>query len=107
MRTYNLKEAAKLLCMSPSTLRAKAKSGEVRASKPGKRWVFLKADLIAYLKSQGDLIAANAKIQEVELCPSTDAVMSTGFASRHQMASEYASLLGLPTDARRRNSTIA
>lgn len=106
MRTYNLEEAAKLLCMSPSTLRAKAKSGEVRASKPAKCWVFLEEDLIAYLDAKANLVAANAISPVVELCQSIDVAAPTGFASQRQMASEYADRLGLTTSGRRRNSTI-
>lgn len=107
MKTYNLEQAAAFLHMSAGALRERAKSGEIRAAKPGRRWVFLEQDLIDYVRSQSDVIAANAKHQVVELCRSTVAERSTGFVSPRRMAREYADRLALPASERRRNFTIA
>lgn len=51
MRTLLLHEAAALLHMSPAVLRQKAHQGRIKAAKPGKAWVFLEDDLVAYLGS--------------------------------------------------------
>ena len=49
--TLTLKEAANFLHMAPATLREKAASGTIPAAKPGKRWVFLESELVAFLKA--------------------------------------------------------
>ena len=49
MPTLDLHEAAQFLRMSPAVLRLHARQGRLKAAKPGKRWVFLEADLAAYL----------------------------------------------------------
>lgn len=46
MQTFNIKQAAEFLCMSSSALREKVKKGEINASKPGRRWVFIEDDLV-------------------------------------------------------------
>ncbi|HSC44086.1 MAG TPA: helix-turn-helix domain-containing protein, partial [Candidatus Binatia bacterium] len=51
MRTLDLEAAAAFLHMSPAVLGEKARAGRIRAAKPGKRWVFLEDDLVAYLRS--------------------------------------------------------
>ena len=107
MKTYNLVEAAALLHMSPSALREKAKRGEIRASKPGKRWVFLLSDIEAYLQEQADLVAAKAAQLVVKPCRSINVDKSIGFDLRRRADSEYASLLRLPTGAQRKNSTTS
>jgi excisionase family DNA binding protein len=50
MQTLNLEEAAQLLKMHPSTVLAKARSGQLPAAKPGKCWVFIDEDLFAWLR---------------------------------------------------------
>ena len=52
MESLNLKEAADFLKIHPVTLSIKASAGEIQGAKIGKRWVFLKVDLIAYLRAQ-------------------------------------------------------
>ena len=51
MKTLDLKEAAQFLKLHPVTVQAKARSGEIPASKPGKRWTFVQDDLVTYLRS--------------------------------------------------------
>jgi len=46
-KTFDLVEAVDFLHMSPAVLRKKAKAGIIQGAKPGKRWVFLEADLAA------------------------------------------------------------
>ena len=48
--TLKLEQAADYLCLHPETVRERAKSGIIPASKPGRRWVFLQHELEAYLK---------------------------------------------------------
>ncbi|WP_426994491.1 helix-turn-helix domain-containing protein [Methylomonas sp. CM2] len=50
MKTLDLHTAADLLHMHPSTVLAKARAGDIPAAKPGKAWVFIDDDLIAYLR---------------------------------------------------------
>ena len=54
METLDLEEAAAFLKMSKSALRAKAKAGVIPGKKPAKQWVFIKEDLVAYLRGEYD-----------------------------------------------------
>lgn len=104
MRPFDLEEAAAFLRMSPAVLRVKARRKEVKAAKPGKRWVFLECDLVDYLDRlyaagrQAPLSGSNVGGSTWE---SSNAVMSGGSTSPLRMANEYASLLGLPTERKR------
>jgi len=51
MRTLSLKEAATFLKMTPEGLRRKIAKGEIPASKIGKCWIFLDADLVEHVRS--------------------------------------------------------
>ena len=51
LKSYGTKEAAGFLRISPGSICRRAASGELVGYKPGRRWVFLEEDLIAYLKS--------------------------------------------------------
>jgi len=50
--TLNLTEAAALLRMHPQTVLRLCRAGLIPAAKPGRRWVFVEADLIEWLRSQ-------------------------------------------------------
>lgn len=102
MKTLDLESAASFLHMSPSALRHKAKSGQIKAAKPGKRWVFLETDLVNHLKSlyQKPVEAHLISIKENALCQSTDVAKHGGLTSPHQMDKEYADLLGLKKESR-------
>jgi excisionase family DNA binding protein len=50
--TLGLEEAARLLRMSPSFLRKSAAAGKVPGAKIGRRWVFVKSDLIELIRNQ-------------------------------------------------------
>jgi hypothetical protein len=108
MRSFDLEEAAGFLRMSPAVLRLHARQGRVKAAKPGKRWVFLEDDLAAYLGQlyagcrQAPLSGSNREKSSWE---STNAVMSGGSISPRQTGREYAALLGLTTNSKRKNST--
>ncbi|MFC1772403.1 helix-turn-helix domain-containing protein [Pseudomonadota bacterium] len=110
MRTLDLKAAAAFLHMSPATLRQRAKTGMIPGAKPGKRWVFIESDLVAYLQTlySGTVQAPLSDCDEGNtLCHSTNAAIPGGFASQRPMASEYAALLGLKTSNSRRNTTTS
>ena len=108
MKTFGLKEAADFLLMTPSALRKKVFTGQIPAAKPGKRWVFVEDDLVAYLRSlyavpgQAPLSGSS---EEKSLCHYSNAVIPGGSALRLPMAKEYADLLGLPTSKLRRSTT--
>lgn len=51
MRRMFLPEAAEFLGIHPHTLQERAKSGVVKAYKPGRAWVFFKHELVEYLQS--------------------------------------------------------
>jgi len=104
LRTLDLRQAAVFLRLHPQTVRKLAIAGEIPATKPGKRWVFVEQNLADWLRfryratgqvSQGDM-------QEKALCRSTDDQIQTtgGAASRHRTARRYADLLGLKTSAK-------
>lgn len=52
MTTLGLAEAAALLHMSEDALMRKARAGIVPGAKPGRKWVFVREDLLAWLREQ-------------------------------------------------------
>lgn len=105
-RTFDLIEAAQYLRMSPAVLRQKACRGLVRGGKPGKCWVFLESDLVAFLRSlysaHGQAPLSGCGRKEATAWHSINAAASGGPGSQHPMESEYAALLGLKTGDRQR-----
>ena len=92
--TLTLEQAADFLKLHANTVQARAKAGIIPGSKPGRRWVFLQADLEQYLRS---LMG--------EKCRSTNAAKRGGSISFITDA-EYASLLKPRTaKARSANTT--
>lgn len=94
--TLNLQSAAKFLFVHWQTLRAKASTGEVPAAKLGRRWVFLKSDLVAYLRSQYSSGRPRSQVQHIgdSLCCTNDPILASGgVISEHQTDSEYSALL--------------
>src|SRR5690242_4751570 len=90
--TLKLQAAADVLGMHPQTVQERARAGKIPgASKPGRRWVFQEAGLLAYLNQHSP-------------CPFTGEVESGG-SSSPRTAGELESLLGLPTRSKRRHST--
>lgn len=83
--------------MSPGRLRIKAKSGEIPGAKIGKRWIFLREDLVGQR-------AVHVPTKE-QPWHCTVEEPSGGLISRHQTDGEYATPLGLPTNRRRRSFT--
>lgn len=52
--TLTVEQAAAFLGLHPDTLRERAAAGIIRGAKPGKRWIFRRADLDAYLDGLAD-----------------------------------------------------
>ena len=102
-----VEEAAAYLRMHPATVLAKARQGRIPGAKPGKRWVFLKEDLDAFLRSfyasrrqtsQGDN-------HEETICHSTsERAHRTGGPDIQSMENEYRKALGLSPERRHKNT---
>ena len=112
MHTLDLIEAANFLKMHPESLRRKAKRGEVPSRKAGKQWVFVQEHLADWISGrypeQGRLlrvIDGGKQPKGDKPCQSINAGKHGGYNSPHQTASEYSALLGLKTNAKRKNYT--
>lgn len=57
-----VKEAAEFLGLKPFTVRMYARKGTVPAMRLGGQWRFIKADLLAFLRSKGAQEQANGSI---------------------------------------------
>jgi hypothetical protein len=90
--TLDLPAAAAFLNLHPSTLQARAKAGTIPGAKPGRAWVFLRSDLIAYLKG----------LQ----CRST-ASDAPGTLTSRQAEAALDALLGPRTASKRRSTTTS
>ncbi|MEH6625425.1 MAG: helix-turn-helix domain-containing protein [Motiliproteus sp.] len=100
MITYGLEDAAQFLHMSTAALGSLARSAKIKAAKPGKRWVFLEEDLVAYLNA---LYAVHGQAprsgceEETSQWHCINAETRGGLTSRRPAGKEYAALLGLKT----------
>ena len=75
MEIIEINEAAKRMHMSVECLRRRAKKGSIPADKPGKCWVFVREDLIAYIRSQysdSKFIHSSKQIYRGKICHSTN-----------------------------------
>ncbi|MFQ5545453.1 MAG: helix-turn-helix domain-containing protein [Acidiferrobacterales bacterium] len=98
--TLDLNEAAAFLKLSPEALRRKAKAGEMPGRKVGKRWCFIKSDLVAYVRSGYAPPRQAVRVtdfEEVPKCHSTAEAKSGGSTSTPPAAKECERLLGLKT----------
>jgi excisionase family DNA binding protein len=92
MSTFYLEEAARYVGLHEMTLLTRARAGKIPgAAKPGKRWIFRREGLDAYLNQHSP-------------CPYTGEENGGGSTSPRTQA-ELESLLGLPTRRKRRNTT--
>jgi excisionase family DNA binding protein len=92
MTTLYLPEAARYVGLHEMTLMERARAGKIPgAAKPGKRWIFRREGLDAYLNQHSP-------------CPFTGEDSGGGSTSPRTQA-ELESLLGLPTGKKRRNTT--
>ncbi|ASV97581.1 helix-turn-helix domain-containing protein [Paraburkholderia aromaticivorans] len=99
METFTLQQAAEFLKIHPVTLLEKAKTGAVPGAKIGKRWVFLKIDLIEHIRSQYTRRALQGDTARNDICHSSNARTPPigGSSSRHAVDRQYSEVLGLLT----------
>ncbi len=104
MQTLNLNAAAELLKIHPQTVLERARSGDIPAAKPGKRWVFIEEDLINWLRSQYDISQQDVAQGGKKQCSLKEKTVHIGgLHLQPQAEKEYANLLKLPTNRKRRN----
>jgi excisionase family DNA binding protein len=99
METLNIEEAAEMLKIHPVTLSEKANLGDIPGARVGKRWVFVKVDLIDYIRSQYKRQAMQGEPMEVSICHSTKEKTPRFGGSRSRLPTDdaYNKALGLPT----------
>jgi len=106
--TLTLEEAARFLQLHPTTLAAKARSGEIPGAKPGKRWVFLEVDLVEYVRSHYASRALQGDSTEESVCHSTNAKTHlTGGSKSPTVDSAYSKALGLRTGKKPGSTTTS
>ena len=107
MKTLDLQEVAAFLHMCPAVLAQKAREGLVPGAKPGKCWVFLEDDLVAWLRGlyAGSGQAPLSDCEEGSSCHLSNGILSGGLASPRRTASEYDALLARPTGGKPRSTT--
>jgi hypothetical protein len=106
----DVEEAACFLHMHPVTLLEKARSGEIPGAKPGKCWVFLEADLAAYLRSlyPQQWRALQGDSMEVSQCHSSNArTRHIGGSNSPTTDDDYSEALALPTKRKPGNTTTS
>jgi excisionase family DNA binding protein len=98
METLTCAEAASFLKIHYVTLSVLASSGEVPGAKIGRRWVFLKADLIIFLKSKYRIQPNSNQTQEQISCQFLNVKTPPigGSKLQPQMGDAYNKALGLP-----------
>jgi hypothetical protein len=93
--TLNLSEAACFLKIHPVTMLNKANGGEIPGAKIGKRWVFIKVDLINHIRSKYLRQALQGETSEVLVCHSTNArIPLVGGSKSQSTEKQYSALLG-------------
>lgn len=97
METLTCAEAASFLKIHYVTLSVLASSGGVPGAKVGRRWVFLKDDLIVFLKSKYRTVLIDNQTQEKTPCQFLNAkILPTGGSkSQPQLGDAYNKALGL------------
>lgn len=97
METLNLEEAAELLKIHPVTLSCKAAQGVIPGARVGKRWVFVKVDLIEHIRAQYMLQALQGVTMEKSSWHSSKEKTHQigGSKSRQPMDDAYSKALGL------------
>jgi excisionase family DNA binding protein len=109
VETLTLQEAAELLKIHPVTLLEKANAGEIPGAKIGKRWVFVKIDLIDHIRSQYPRRALLGDHERSITCHSSNARTPHigGSKSRPAVDRLYSEALGLPTSTSLRSTTTS
>lgn len=104
LETLNLQEAAAFLKIHAVTLSIKASSGEIQGAKIGKRWVFLKVDLIDHIRAQYNTRALEGERKET-LCHFTNAkTLPSGGSKLPSVDRKYKEALGLQAKSKPKSS---
>lgn len=108
MKTLTLQEAAEVLKLHPVTVAEWAAAGRIPAAKLGRRWVFVRDDLIGYVRANYRRRALQGDGSEISQCHSTNAKThrSGGSSSRSAVAA-CRKALGLPVNGKLRSSTTS
>ncbi|WP_374012081.1 helix-turn-helix domain-containing protein [Pseudoxanthomonas koreensis] len=108
MITLTLLEAAKLLKLHPVTVAEWAIDGRIPGAKIGRRWVFIEADLLGYVRANYARRALQGDSSEISQCHSTNArTHRTGGSSSRSAIDACRKALGLPTSGKPRSSTTS
>jgi predicted DNA-binding transcriptional regulator AlpA len=109
MDTLNLQQAAALLNIHPVTLQDKARAGEIPgAAKIGRAWVFIRVDLIEYIRSKCPRRALQGDSTEVSECHSSNVrTHRIGGSNSATVEGEYSKVLALPTKQKRGSTTTS
>jgi len=104
LETLNLQEAADFLKIHAVTLSVKASSGEIQGAKIGKRWVFLKVDLVDYIRAQYKVRALQGERKEIKCHFTSAKTPPSGGSKSLSVDRKYKEALGLTTKSKPRNS---
>jgi len=96
IETLDIETAAAFAYCSVAFLRRKASTGDVPgASRMGRRWCFIKADLLVWIRAGSP---CKDVIKGGELCRLNEGMDTGMLISPLREQDEYAALLGLPTN---------
>ncbi len=101
METFNVQEAADFLKIHPVTLCSKAATGQIPGARIGKRWVFVKDDLLKHIRAQYTLQAMEGEQpMGTSLCHFSKEKIQPIGGSRSRMPTDdaYSKVLGLATN---------
>ncbi|MEM7708970.1 MAG: helix-turn-helix domain-containing protein [Pseudomonadota bacterium] len=105
--TIGTTEAARLLHCCSETVKRRARDGELPGRRVGRSWVFLRADVLNYVRGYtGPERSPHLSGRRLQSCKSTNVVnaASGGSGSHRRITEEYASALGLPIKRQPRNT---
>jgi excisionase family DNA binding protein len=106
MDTLTLQEAAALLKIHPVTLQDKARAGEIPGAKVGRAWVFIKEDLLGYIRLRYARRALQGDKENV--CHSSNVrTHRIGGSNSTTTDDEYSKVLALPTRKERGSTTTS
>lgn len=102
METMNGDEAAAFLNISKASLYEKSRAKKIPGHKPGVRWVYIKEDLVSYIRSHYQPLSEELKNiinGESKLCQSKkEKMVKRTIQTSHITASELEDLLARPSE---------
>lgn len=108
MHILDLKEAAHFLKMHPEEVRRRVKCGPLPGAKPGKVWIFIEDDLVAYVRARYASPRQALQVtptKEQAICHSTNAEVRGGSTSPRHQESVLDVLLKQAAKPKPKNST--